>query len=69
MSCIWYEPKGGRFGTCEERCPDSSHDCPSEGDIKGCDLFSPFGGSPACEKTGLVDGRYEDSLSHNVGWI
>lgn len=69
MSCMWYEPKGGRFGTCEERCPDSAHDCPSDGDIRGCDLFSPFGGSPACEKTGLVDDRYEDSLSHNVGWI
>lgn len=51
MNCIWYEPKGGRFGTCEERCPDSSHDCPSEGDIKGCDLFSPFGGYAGCEKT------------------
>lgn len=50
MTCMWYEPKSGRFGTCEERCPDSSHDCPSEGDIKGCDLWSPFGGYAGEEK-------------------
>lgn len=50
MSCIWYEQDGGRFGTCSERCPDSSHDCPSAGDVNGCDLWSPFGGYAAREK-------------------
>ena len=50
MTCMWYEPKGGMFDTCEERCPDSAHDCPSDGDVRGCDLWSPFGGRPAEER-------------------
>lgn len=50
MSCMWYEPSGGRFGTCEECAPDSVHDCPSEGDVRGCDLWSPFGGYAGMEK-------------------
>ena len=50
MTCMWYEPNGGRFGTCEECVPDKAHDCPSDGDIKGCDLRSPFGGRPAEER-------------------
>ena len=50
MSCYWYEAKGGMFGTCEECAPDSAHDCPSDGDVRGCDLYSPFGGRPAHER-------------------
>lgn len=47
---MWYEPKGGMFGTCEEQCTDSAHDCPSDGDVRGCDLWSPFGGRSAEER-------------------
>ena len=50
MTCMWYEAKGGMFGTCEECAPDSVHDCPSDGDIEGCDLWSPFGGRPVEER-------------------
>ena len=66
MSCMWYEPSGGRFGTCSEQCPDSSHDCPSDGDVNGCDLWSPFGGYVGVEKTCLTDNE-ENSISYNVG--
>lgn len=50
MTCMWYEPNGKMFGTCEECAPDSAHDCPSDGDIRYCDLWSPFGGRPAEER-------------------
>ena len=50
MTCMWYEPKGGMFGTCEECAPDSAHDCPSDGDVRGCDLHSPFRGYAGEEK-------------------
>ena len=50
MTCMWYEAKGGMFGTCEECAPDSAHDCLSDGDIEGCDLWSPFRGYAGKER-------------------
>jgi len=49
MVCFWYHPEGTRFGTCTSCAPDSSIDCPCNGESKKCP-YTDFGGRVGIER-------------------
>ena len=69
MSCYWYDPDY-KLSTCQCDLGDACRTCDCNGNVNECSLLE-FGRPVAFEKisTLLVDDKFEDSLSHNVGWL